>query len=155
MFQQRKKPCWRKPAELQSHFQSVLFLIVIKANGVVIFMNVDNIFVSIYLFFYRVLIYGSHAILINLCKNENGKIPFSSASVILLSEVMKFVFSVAFLIPEMLHGAVLFLPLKTLVFFSIPALLYCISNNTAVHVQVYLDPASFQVQFKYNPQILH
>lgn len=92
-----------------------------------------------------VLIYGSHAILINLCKNENGKIPFSSASVVLLSEVMKFVFSVAFLIPEMLHGAVHFLPLKTLVFFSIPALLYCISNNTAVHVQVYLDPASFQV----------
>lgn len=64
-------------------------MIVIKANGVVIFMNVDNIFVSIYLFFYRVLIYGSHAILINLCKNENGKIPFSSASVVLLSEVMK------------------------------------------------------------------
>ena len=52
-------------------------------------MNVDNIFVSIYLIFYRVLIYGSHAILINLCKNENGKIPFSSASVVLLSEVMK------------------------------------------------------------------
>lgn len=92
-----------------------------------------------------VLIYGSHAILINLCKNENGKIPFSSASVVLLSEVMKFVLSVAFLIPEMLRGAVHFLPLKTLVFFSIPALLYCISNNTAVHVQVYLDPASFQV----------
>lgn len=95
-----------------------------------------------------VLIYGSHAILINLCKNENGKIPFSSASVVLLSEVMKFVFSVAFLIPEMLRGAVHFLPLKTLVFFSIPALLYCISNNTAVHVQVYLDPASFQEHFR-------
>ena len=39
--------------------------------------------------FYRVLIYGSHAILINLCKNEKGEIPFSSASVVLLSEVMK------------------------------------------------------------------
>ena len=39
--------------------------------------------------FYRVLIYGSHAILINLCKDKNGKIPFSSASVVLLSEVIK------------------------------------------------------------------
>ena len=38
---------------------------------------------------YRVLIYGSHAILINLCKDKNGKIPFSSASVVLLSEVIK------------------------------------------------------------------
>ncbi|KAJ7385456.1 hypothetical protein OS493_016540 [Desmophyllum pertusum] len=36
-----------------------------------------------------VLIYGSHAILINLCKDKNGKIPFSSASVVLLSEVIK------------------------------------------------------------------
>lgn len=92
-----------------------------------------------------VLIYGSHAILINLCKNEKGEIPFSSASVVLLSEVMKFVFSVSFLVPEMWKGAVHFPPIKTLVFFSIPAFLYCISNNTAVHVQVYLDPASFQV----------
>lgn len=92
-----------------------------------------------------VFIYGSHAILINLCKNDQGKIPFSSASVVLLSEVIKFLFSVALLIPEMWHGAVHFPPIKTVVFFSIPAFLYCISNNTAVHVQVYLDPASFQV----------
>lgn len=92
-----------------------------------------------------VLIYGSHAILINLCKDENGKIPFSSASVVLLSEVIKFLFSVAFLIPEIWRGAVHFPPKKTLVFFSLPAFLYFISNNTAVHVQVYLDPASFQV----------
>lgn len=82
--------CFNREKNLAGENQlNVLFLIVIKANGVVIFMNVDNIFVSIYLFFYRVLIYGSHAILINLCKNENGKIPFSSASVVLLSEVMK------------------------------------------------------------------
>jgi len=92
-----------------------------------------------------VLIYGSHAILINLCKDDKGKIPFSSASVVLLSEVIKFLFSVFLLIPEMCRGAVHFPPIKTIVFFSIPAFLYCISNNTAVHVQVYLDPASFQV----------
>lgn len=92
-----------------------------------------------------VLIYGSHAILINLCKDDKGKIPFSSASVVFLSEVIKFLFSVAFLIPEMCRGAVHFPPMKMVVYFSIPALLYCISNNTAVHVQEYLDPASFQV----------
>ena len=51
----------------------------------------------------------------------------------------------AFLIPEMCRGAVHFPPKKTLVFFAIPAFLYFVSNNTAVHVQVYLDPASFQV----------
>lgn len=92
-----------------------------------------------------VVIYGSHAILINLCKNDQGKIPFSSASVVLLSEVIKFLFSVILLLPEMWRGTVHYPPIKTVVFFSIPAFLYCISNNTAVHVQVYLDPASFQV----------
>ncbi len=57
----------------------------------------------------------------------------------------QFLFSVVFLIPEIWRGNVHCPPKKTLVFFAIPAFLYFISNNTAVHVQVYLDPASFQV----------
>lgn len=49
----------------------------------------DHLAVPYMFCFHRVLIYGSHAILINLCKDKNGKIPFSSASVVLLSEVIK------------------------------------------------------------------
>ena len=50
---------------------------------------IDHLTVLHMFCFHRVLIYGSHAILINLCKDKNGKIPFSSASVVLLSEVIK------------------------------------------------------------------
>ncbi|KAI8501307.1 hypothetical protein Bbelb_205780 [Branchiostoma belcheri] len=35
--------------------------------------------------------------------------------------------------------------LKYWVPFSVPALLYCINNNIVVHIQLYIDPASFQV----------
>lgn len=92
-----------------------------------------------------VLIYGSHSVLINLCKVD-GRIPFSSASVVLLIELAKLLFSFSFLLPEFKRGHKLPLPgPKTVLTFCVPAFLYCINNNLVVHIQLYLDPASFQV----------
>ena len=34
---------------------------------------------------------------------------------------------------------------KQFMMFSIPATLYAINNNIVVHIQAYVDPASFQV----------
>ncbi|XP_031553771.1 probable UDP-sugar transporter protein SLC35A4 isoform X2 [Actinia tenebrosa] len=96
------------------------------------------------MFIAGVFIYGSHSILINLCKVD-GKIPFNSASVVLLIELAKLLFSLFFFIPEALAGNIHSPSVKTVLAFSIPAVLYCINNNIVVHVQLYLDPASFQV----------
>ncbi|KAK3710034.1 hypothetical protein QZH41_012427, partial [Actinostola sp. cb2023] len=92
----------------------------------------------------RVLIYGSHSILINLCKVD-GKIPFNSAAVVLLIELAKLLFSLFFFIPEVMSGKVQNPSIQTTLAFSVPAVLYCINNNIVVHIQLFLDPASFQV----------
>ncbi len=36
---------------------------------------------------------------------------------------------------------------KQFVMFSIPAILYTVNNNLVVHIQAYVDPASFQVRY--------
>ncbi|XP_078685476.1 putative UDP-sugar transporter protein SLC35A4 isoform X1 [Branchiostoma floridae x Branchiostoma belcheri] len=95
-----------------------------------------------------VLIYGSHSVLLNLCKVD-GKIPFNSASVVLMIELTKLLFSLTMRRLELgirVGSGRLGLPrLKYWVPFSVPALLYCINNNIVVHIQLYMDPASFQV----------
>ena len=35
---------------------------------------------------------------------------------------------------------------KQFMMFSVPAILYTINNNLVVHIQAYVDPASFQVE---------
>ena len=32
--------------------------------------------------------------------------------------------------------------------FAVPAVLYAVNNNIVVHIQLFMDPASFQVGFK-------
>ncbi|XP_078593721.1 putative UDP-sugar transporter protein SLC35A4 [Branchiostoma floridae x Branchiostoma japonicum] len=95
-----------------------------------------------------VLIYGSHSVLLNLCKVD-GKIPFNSASVVLMIELTKLLFSLTMRRLELgirVGSGRLGLPkVKYWVPFSVPALLYCINNNIVVHIQLYMDPASFQV----------
>ena len=36
---------------------------------------------------------------------------------------------------------------KQFVMFSVPAILYTVNNNLVVHIQAYVDPASFQVRY--------
>ncbi|XP_070541746.1 probable UDP-sugar transporter protein SLC35A4 [Ptychodera flava] len=91
-----------------------------------------------------ILIYGSHAILLNLCKVD-GKIPFNSSAVVLLIEFHKLLFSVVMFAPEVVSQGLRLPHWRHCVLFAVPALLYCINNNIVVHMQLYMDPASFQV----------
>jgi len=91
-----------------------------------------------------VFIYGAHSILVNLSK-EDGRIPYSSASVILFVELCKLLFSISFLSSDIMAGKVQNQPLRTWLAFSVPAILYCINNNLCVHVLLFIDPASYQL----------
>ncbi|XP_033634727.1 probable UDP-sugar transporter protein SLC35A4 [Asterias rubens] len=101
-----------------------------------------------------VLIYGSHSILLNLCKVD-GKIPFQSTSVVVMIEAVKLVLSLM-----MYFGATHQPPSPMLnqrskdhqswtwvnsLLYAMPAVLYGINNNIIVHVPDHMDPASSQV----------
>ncbi|XP_009683048.1 probable UDP-sugar transporter protein SLC35A4 isoform X4 [Struthio camelus] len=91
-----------------------------------------------------VAIYGSHAPLLNLCKVD-GKIPFSSSSVVVLIELTKLVFSFLFLLiwdRKLLGGTVSWYHVAP---FALSALLYAANNNLVVHMQLFMDPSTYQV----------
>ncbi|NXL49361.1 S35A4 protein, partial [Podilymbus podiceps] len=91
-----------------------------------------------------VVIYGSHAPLLTLCK-VNGMIPFSSTSVVVLVELTKLVFSLLFLLTwnrELLGVAVSWHHVAP---FALSALLYAANNNLVVHMQLFMDPSTYQV----------
>ncbi|NWU04067.1 S35A4 protein, partial [Urocynchramus pylzowi] len=90
-----------------------------------------------------VAIYGSHAPLLTLCKVD-GAIPFSSTSVVLLVELTKLALSLLAVLagpreppaaPCWRHAAP----------FALSALLYAANNNLVVHMQLFMDPSTFQV----------
>ncbi|NXE30845.1 S35A4 protein, partial [Ardeotis kori] len=91
-----------------------------------------------------VAIYGSHAPLLTLCKVD-GRIPFSSASVVVLVELTKLLFSLLFLLTwnrEPLRVAVSW---RHVAPFALSALLYAANNNLVVHMQLFMDPSTYQV----------
>ncbi|XP_009507214.2 probable UDP-sugar transporter protein SLC35A4 [Phalacrocorax carbo] len=91
-----------------------------------------------------VVIYGSHAPLLTMCKVD-GKIPFSSTSVVVLIELTKLVFSLMFLLTwnrELLGVAMSW---HHAVPFALSALLYAANNNLVVHMQLFMDPSTYQV----------
>ncbi|KAM6408541.1 putative UDP-sugar transporter protein SLC35A4 [Rhynochetos jubatus] len=91
-----------------------------------------------------VAIYGSHAPLLTLCKVD-GMIPFSSTSVVVLVELTKLVFSLLCLLTwdrELLGVAVSW---RHVVPFALSALLYAANNNLVVHMQLFMDPSTYQV----------
>ncbi|NWQ98445.1 S35A4 protein, partial [Burhinus bistriatus] len=91
-----------------------------------------------------VVIYGSHAPLLTLCKVD-GIIPFSSTSVVVLVELTKLVFSLLFLLTwdrELLRVAVSW---RHVAPFALSALLYTANNNLVVHMQLFMDPSTYQV----------
>ncbi|KAJ6661360.1 hypothetical protein lerEdw1_014988 [Lerista edwardsae] len=90
------------------------------------------------------IVYGSHAPLLTLSK-ENGQIPFSSSSVVILIELTKLVLSSVFLIIwdwRQLRNAVSW---RHVAPFVLSALLYAANNNLVVHLQLFMDPSTFQV----------
>jgi hypothetical protein len=103
----------------------------------------------------QILACGSYSVLVHLCE-RNGSIEFSSTTMNFILELIKFLFSIGALtcsIP-MKHTTTTTIQLKReeLKFwlrqslpYSIPSLLYFINNNLAVHMQLHMDPASYQI----------
>ncbi|XP_054841515.1 probable UDP-sugar transporter protein SLC35A4 [Eublepharis macularius] len=91
-----------------------------------------------------VIIYGAHAPLLTLCK-DHGKIPFSASSVVVLIELTKLLLSLVFLLVwdwRQLRLSVSWLHAAP---FALSALLYAANNNLVVHMQLFMDPSTFQV----------
>ncbi|NXG17932.1 S35A4 protein, partial [Grallaria varia] len=91
-----------------------------------------------------VAIYGSHAPLLTLCKVD-GVMPFSSTSVVVLVELTKLTLSLLSLLvgpQEPLAAAVSWHHAAP---FALSALLYAANNNLVVHMQLFMDPSTFQV----------
>ncbi|XP_077122242.1 putative UDP-sugar transporter protein SLC35A4 [Ranitomeya variabilis] len=91
-----------------------------------------------------VVIYGSHAPLISLCR-VGGQIPFSSSSVVLLIELSKLMISGVMLLIWDRRSMQLPVPWRLAIPYALPAVLYGSNNNLVVHMQHFMDPSSFQV----------
>ncbi|KAM3925923.1 putative UDP-sugar transporter protein SLC35A4 [Leptodactylus fuscus] len=91
-----------------------------------------------------VVIYGSHAPLIALCR-VGGQIPFSSSSVVLLIESSKLIISAVMLLIWDRKSIQLQVSWQLAVPYALPAILYGANNNLVVHMQHFMDPSSFQV----------
>ncbi|KAF7235463.1 putative UDP-sugar transporter protein SLC35A4 [Varanus komodoensis] len=91
-----------------------------------------------------VALYGSHAPLLTLTK-ENGQIPFSASSAVVLTELTKLVLSLVFLLIwdwKRLRVSVSWYHAAP---FALSALLYAANNNLVVHLQLFMDPSTYQV----------
>lgn len=91
-----------------------------------------------------VVIYGSHAPLISLCRVD-GHIPFSSSSVVLLIELSKLMISVVMLLIRDRKSMKSPVSWRLAIPYALPAILYGTNNNLVVHMQHFMDPSSFQV----------
>ncbi|KAL4227691.1 hypothetical protein ACF0H5_013126 [Mactra antiquata] len=94
----------------------------------------------------EIVIYGSYSILVNLSK-ENDKLPYKSGSVVLIIELTKLMLSIVMFIPEFIKQDYSFPRIKwsMLASFAIPAILYTFNNNVSLHMQLQMDPTTFQV----------
>ncbi|XP_074865542.1 putative UDP-sugar transporter protein SLC35A4 [Carettochelys insculpta] len=91
-----------------------------------------------------VAIYGSHAPLLTLCKVD-GKIPFSASSVVVLTELTKLALSFVSLLLWDRRQLGVSLSWHCAVPFALSALLYAANNNLVVHMQLFMDPSTYQV----------
>ncbi|CAI9619828.1 unnamed protein product [Staurois parvus] len=91
-----------------------------------------------------VIIYGSHAPLISICRVD-GVIPFSSSAVVLLIEVLKCIISLACLLITEKKPFDMSVSWRLALPYAFPAILYGANNNLVVHMQHFMDPSSFQV----------
>ncbi|CAF1357765.1 unnamed protein product [Adineta ricciae] len=100
--------------------------------------------------FFQIIAYGSYSILVHLCE-ENHAIAFSSTAMNFILEFVKLCFSFIGVIyssttikfsPDLPQYVAWF---RQSLPYSMPAILYFINNNLAVHMQLYMDPASYQI----------
>ncbi|XP_062986190.1 probable UDP-sugar transporter protein SLC35A4 [Elgaria multicarinata webbii] len=91
-----------------------------------------------------VVIYGSHAPLLTLSK-ENGQIPFSASSVVVLIELTKLVSSLVCLLIWDWKQLSISVSWYHAAPFALSALLYAANNNLVVHLQLFMDPSTYQV----------
>ncbi|KJE90201.1 hypothetical protein CAOG_01543 [Capsaspora owczarzaki ATCC 30864] len=98
-----------------------------------------------------VFTYGSHSVLTNLSKGDDGRVAYNVASVVLMTELCKLLISCTLalltlgtrgVVGEVRAGA--FKP-RFFLLLSVPALLYALNNNTAYYAQQAMDPVSFMV----------
>uniref|UniRef100_A0ACB8EBZ2 Uncharacterized protein n=1 Tax=Sphaerodactylus townsendi TaxID=933632 RepID=A0ACB8EBZ2_9SAUR len=76
---------------------------------------------------------------------DNGKIPFSASSVVVLIELTKLVFSLGFLLIWDWKQLRLSFSWQHATPFALSALLYAANNNLVVHMQLFMDPSTYQV----------
>lgn len=100
---------------------------------------------------FQILAYGSYSVLVHLCEKD-GVITFSSTAMNFILEVVKLIFSFSALIYSSQMKLNIFPNIHQLIIcfrqslpYSIPGILYFITNNLAVHIQLYMDPASYQI----------
>ncbi|CAF3751212.1 unnamed protein product [Adineta steineri] len=100
---------------------------------------------------FQIIAYGSSSVLIHLCE-KNGVITFSSTAMNFILEVVKLSFSITALMFSSSTIGNIYLNKEQLISwvrqslpYSIPGILYFINNNLAVHMQLYMDPTSYQV----------
>ncbi|XP_068596727.1 probable UDP-sugar transporter protein SLC35A4 [Brachionichthys hirsutus] len=95
------------------------------------------------LFGLMALIYGSHAPLIALTKNDD-EVPFNPSSCVVMIELAKLLISLAAFVLSTGTST----PPPTLVLmapYAVPAVLYALNNNLVVLMQGYMDPSSYQI----------
>lgn len=100
---------------------------------------------------FQIMAYGSYSVLVHLCEKD-GAIAFSSTTMNSILEIFKLIFSLfAFTCCTSISTNVYSNEKQIVTWFrqslpySIPGMLYFINNNLAVHMQVQMDPASYQI----------
>ena len=98
---------------------------------------------------FQIIAYGSYSILVHLCE-VNGMISFSSTTMNFILEIVKLIFSITALISSsqsLIHPTIeqFLVGFRQSLPYSIPAILYFINNNLTVHMQLQMDPASYQI----------
>lgn len=96
---------------------------------------------------FQIMAYGSYSILVHLCE-KNGMLTFSSVSMNFSIEFFKLILSLlAFIYFKQFHlNQFHWLTwIRQSLPYSIPAMLYFLNNNLAVHIQLEMDPASYQI----------
>lgn len=98
-----------------------------------------------FLFCVGTLIYSSYTILVHLMEVD-GAIPWSSSSMVFITELTKLMLSVGLYLPEVRErGRFECPPFRSALLYLVPAVLYALNNNLAVYIQLQMDPATYQV----------
>ncbi|KAK6178808.1 hypothetical protein SNE40_011308 [Patella caerulea] len=92
----------------------------------------------------EICLYSSYSPLVHICQVD-GEIPFSSASLVLFTEIFKLGISVMMYIPEVIEKGIKIPSISFFLPLCVPAILYTCNNNISVHMQQEMDPTTYQV----------